>query len=76
MSFQERGFQISHLFGRGDDLSFAGYLSPSEVLELHKEIAFWIKPALGDDPIFPLFVDRVTRAVDGGFGLLTIHAGL
>jgi hypothetical protein len=59
-----------------DDLSFSGYLSPAEVKSLRDELAFWGKPSPAQDALFQLFTDRVRRAGDSGFGLLTIHAGL
>jgi hypothetical protein len=59
-----------------DDLSFAGYLSPSEVKVLLEELVLWEVPHLETDLTFLLFVDRVRRASESGLGLLTIHAGL
>jgi len=60
-----------------DDLSYAGYLLPVEVSALSEELARWAWPVPGsaEDAMFPLFADRVTRAAEGGFGLITLHAG-
>ena len=59
-----------------DDLSFAGYLSPSEVKVIQEELTLWKTPDLAEDVTFMLFKDRVRRAAESGLGLLTIHAGL
>jgi hypothetical protein len=59
-----------------DDLSFAGYLSPGEVMRLCDELDRWESRALVECDAYPLFADRVKRAADSGYGLLTIHAGL
>lgn len=59
-----------------DDLSFAGYLSPSEVKVLQEELALWEVPDLETDMTFLVFIDRVRRAAESDLGLLTIHAGL
>ena len=56
-----------------DDLSFAGYLSPTQVERLRDELAAW-GAAPRSDPLFLLFLDRVQRSADAGLGLITIHA--
>ena len=59
-----------------DDLSFAGYLSPGEVARLWDEMSRWESHTAVEDELFPLFTDRVKRAAESDYGLLTIHAGL
>jgi len=59
-----------------DDESFAGYLSPREVALLWNELVHWESRTLVEDCLYPLFADRVKRAAEAGYGLLTIHAGL
>jgi hypothetical protein len=59
-----------------DDLSFAGYLSPGETVRLWGELKRWESRTGIEDELFPIFTDRVKRAADAGYGLLTIHAGL
>lgn len=59
-----------------DDLSFAGYLSPSEVKVLCDELTSWERDVASDDPQFLIFLDRVRRAAMLELGLLTVHAGL
>lgn len=59
-----------------DDLSFAGYLSPIEVMALEEQLTSWEGDCLVEDPLFSIFVDRVHRAAMHELGLLTVHAGL
>lgn len=59
-----------------DDLSFAGYLSPTQVKSLKDQLAIWEVPSLVHDDEFLLFSDRVKRSAESNCGLLTIHAGL
>lgn len=59
-----------------DDLSFAGYLCPEEVISLQSELASWSDHLLVEDVRFQLFANRVSRTAQTGGGLLTIHAGL
>ncbi|WP_457329554.1 hypothetical protein [Rhizobacter sp. P5_C2] len=59
-----------------DDLSFAGYLSPVEVIALRDQLTSWEGASVVEDPLFPIFADRVNRAAMHELGLLTVHDGL
>lgn len=60
-----------------DDLSFAGYLSPSQVVQLNEELGRWECDIVEDEyELYSLFANRVRRAAESGYGLLTIHEGL
>jgi hypothetical protein len=60
-----------------DDSILQGYLNPdeTEVLARHMEYLMAFEASQNDD-VFPIFKDRVTRAADEGFGLVTLKGGL